>query len=262
MNALAHPMQISRPPLSCNHTPRRIDPLVEVTGMAKRFGTLEVLRGLDLRLRRGRVTAIVGPNGSGKTTLIKAVLGLIRPDAGEIVFDGKPVSPGDVAYRARIGYMPQQAAFPENLTGREVIAMLRDLRSQSTGIDDALLETLNLAPELDKPIRTLSGGNRQKVNAAVAFLFRPDLIVLDEPTAGLDPVASAALKDKIRAEQERGVTFVLTSHIVSELEALADDIVFLLEGEAVFSGTVADLKQRAGDDRLERAIAHLMTESR
>ena len=224
----------------------RVDPLVDVIGLAKSFGRLEVLRGVDLRFRRGRVTAVVGPNGSGKTTLIKSVLGLVRPDAGQIVFDGAAVQPGDVAYRSRVGYMPQRAAFPENLTGREVLDMLRDLRAPSQGsadLDESLISTLSLEPELDKPFRTLSGGNRQKINAAIAFLFRPDLIVLDEPTAGLDPVASGALKDKIHAEQARGVTFVLTSHIVSELEELADDIVFLLDGHVLFSGTTDDLKR-------------------
>ncbi|GAB5537258.1 MAG: ABC transporter ATP-binding protein [Rubricoccaceae bacterium] len=241
----------------------RVDPLVDVIGLAKSFGRLEVLRGVDLRFRRGRVTAVIGPNGSGKTTLIKSVLGLVRPDAGQIVFDGTPVQPGDVAYRSRVGYMPQRAAFPENLTGREVLAMLRDLRAgDDRQLDETLLQTLVIEPELDKPFRTLSGGNRQKINAAVAFLFRPDLIVLDEPTAGLDPVASGALKDKIHAEKARGATFALTSHIVSELEELADDIVFLLNGHILFSGTTDDLKREAGEDRLERAIAHLMTAPR
>ncbi|MEO0556687.1 MAG: ABC transporter ATP-binding protein [Bacteroidota bacterium] len=243
--------------------PERVDPLVDVTGLAKRFGRLEVLRGVDVGFRRARVTAVIGPNGSGKTTLIKAVLGLVRPDAGTVAFDGEIVEPGDVTYRSRVGYMPQRAAFPENLTGREVLTMLRDLRAgDARQLDEMLLQTLALEPELDKPLRTLSGGNRQKVNAAVAFLFRPDLIVLDEPTAGLDPVASSALKEAIRSAKARGVTFVLTSHIVSELEELADDIVFLLDGRALFAGTTDDLKRETGEDRLERAIAHLMISPR
>nr|AWJ66342.1 ABC transporter, ATP-binding protein [uncultured bacterium] len=242
--------------------PHRIDPLVTATGVAKRFGRHEVLRGVDLTLRRGRVTAVVGPNGSGKTTLIKSLLGLVRPDAGHLVFDGEDITPGDVAYRARIGYMPQAARFPEHLTGREVLAMLRDLRSAPDGrLDESLLDAFGLASELDKPLHTLSGGTRQKLNASVAFLFRPDLIVLDEPTAGLDPVASGILKDKVAAAQDGGVACLLTSHIVSELEALADDIVFLMEGRVGFSGSIAELKAQAGHDRLDRAIAHLMTHS-
>ncbi|MEP0547287.1 MAG: ABC transporter ATP-binding protein [Rhodothermales bacterium] len=238
----------------------RMTPLVEVTGLEKSFGALRVLDGVDLRLRPGRVTAVVGPNGSGKTTLIKSILGLVRPDGGRVVFDGEEVG-RDEAYRRRIGYMPQAARFPENLTAREVLTMLRDLRGNPTATDDDLIGALRLEPELDKPLRTLSGGTRQKVNAAVAFLFRPDLVILDEPTAGLDPVASSALKDKVRAAQATGTTFLLTSHIMSELEELADDVAFLLDGRVRFQGTADELKARGGHDRLERALAHLMTEN-
>lgn len=142
-----------------------------------------------------RATAVVGPNGSGKTTLIKSILGLTTPDAGEVLLDGRPVRDG-CAYRARIGYMPQEARFPENLSAREVIDLLKDLRGRPADTDEELVEAFGLEPEFDKPLRTLSGGNRQKVSAVLAFLFRPDVFILDEPTAGLDPVASAVLKDK------------------------------------------------------------------
>jgi len=241
--------------------PDTIAPFLTALGLVKRFGKHEVLRDVDLTLWRGRVTAVVGPNGSGKTTLIKSLLGLVRPDAGHIVFDGTEVGPDDVAYRARIGYMRQAARFPDHLTGREVLAMLRDLRDlPAEALDESLMAAFQLEPELDKPIRTLSGGTRQKLNAAAAFLFRPDVIILDEPTAGLDPVASGALKDKVDAATGEGAAGLLTSHIVSELEVLADDIVFLMEGQVRFAGTVSELKDVAGQDRLERAIAHLMTE--
>ncbi len=238
--------------------PQRLDPLVAMKNIHKRFGPQHVLRGADLHLRRGRVTAVVGPNGSGKTTLIKILLGLVRPDDGEIVFDGHTVRPGDVDYRARLGYMPQAARFPENLSAREVLTMLRDLRGPDADTNDTLIQTLGLAAELDKPLRTLSGGTRQKVNAVAAFLFRPDLLVLDEPTAGLDPVSSTAFKDRIRRERERGTTFVLTSHIVSELEELADDVAFLLDGRVQFYGSASELRARAGTEKLERALVHLM----
>lgn len=240
--------------------PHSIAPILTASGISKRFGKLEVLRDVDITLRRGCVTAVVGPNGSGKTTLIKSLLGLVRPDKGHITFDGSDVGPEDVAYRARIGYMPQSARFPEHLTGREVLAMLRDIRQASQdSIDNSLIDLFALEPELDKPLHTLSGGTRQKLNAASAFLFRPDLIVLDEPTAGLDPVASGVLKDKVDAAMAEDVAGLLTSHIVSELEALADDIVFLMEGRVCFAGSVSELKDKAGQNRLDRAIAHLMT---
>ncbi|HEX6059593.1 MAG TPA: ABC transporter ATP-binding protein [Gemmatimonadaceae bacterium] len=232
--------------------------MLEIRGLAKRFGALEVLRGVDLAIRPGRVTAVVGPNGAGKTTLIKSVLGLTRADAGMVLLGGEPAA-GD-AWRARVGYMPQIARFPENLSATELMAMLVDLRGAppASALDDELVARLELGPHLGKPLRALSGGTRQKVNAVLAFLFRPELLVLDEPTAGLDPVASGALKDKIDVERRAGRTFVLTSHISSELEELADDIAFLAEGRVAFAGPVEELLRRTRQPRLERAVAEIM----
>ena len=233
--------------------------MITIHSLTKRFGRLEVLRGVDLAVRPGAVTAIVGPNGAGKTTLIKALLGHMRADGGRILFDGERVG-DDPAYRSRIGYMPQIARFPENLTGSELVAMVTDLRGGAAAVDLELMEQFALAPHMDKPLRTLSGGTRQKVNALLAFLFRPELLVLDEPTAGLDPVSSAVLKDKIAAERARGRTFILTSHIMSELEELSDDVAFLLDGQVRFAGAVHDLKLRTRQFTLERAIACMMQE--
>jgi Cu-processing system ATP-binding protein len=232
--------------------------MIDVIGLRKRFGALTVLDGLDLHVRPGRVTAVVGPNGSGKTTLIKSILGLVRPDAGELRLDGVRVD-GACDHRARIGYMPQIARFPENLAATDVIAMLRALRGlPDAALDHELGESLAVGPHLDKPLRTLSGGTRQKVNAMIAFLFRPDLLILDEPTAGMDPVSSGVLKDRILRERSAGRTVVVTSHIMSELEELADDVAFLLDGRVRFSGSVDALLRETGQPRLERAIAQLM----
>jgi Cu-processing system ATP-binding protein len=236
------------------------DPIIQIAGLHKQFGDLEVLKGIDARVERGRTTAIVGPNASGKTTLIKCILGLVRPDDGRILLDGEPLD-DDGQYRARIGYMQQGAHFPGNLSAREVIAMLTDLRGNPANPDTDLIDAFKLEPELDKPIRTLSGGTRQKVNAVTAFLFDPDLIILDEPSAGLDPVASSILKDKIRAERDEGTTFLLTSHIMSELDELADDLAFLLNGKIRFEGPIDAIKETTGHDHLERAIAQMMTHS-
>jgi Cu-processing system ATP-binding protein len=237
--------------------------MLEIIRLTKTFGTLTVLDGVDLAIRPGRVTAVLGPNGAGKTTLIKSVLGLTRPDGGEIRMGGeRVVGPGvrGEAYRARIGYMPQIARFPENLSGAELIALLKDLRGGAgqAGLDEELVERFALAPHLGKQLRALSGGTRQKVNAVLAFLFRPDLLILDEPTAGLDPVASAALKDKILAERTAGRTFVVTSHVMSELEELADDVAFLVDGRVRFAGPVEQLLHATRQPRLERAIAQMM----
>jgi Cu-processing system ATP-binding protein len=230
--------------------------MIEITALTKRFGTLQVLDGVCLAIAPARVTAVLGPNGAGKTTLIKSVLGLTRPDGGEIRVSGEPAR-GD-AYRARVGYMPQIARFPENLTAAELVAMLKDLRGAGADTDEELVERFALAAHMGKPLRALSGGTRQKVNAVLAFLFRPELLVLDEPTSGLDPVASGVLKDKILAERAAGRTVVVTSHVLSELEELADDVVFLVDGRVHFAGSVEELLRATRQHRLERAVAHMM----
>jgi Cu-processing system ATP-binding protein len=233
--------------------------MIRIAGLTKRYGAHEVLRGLDLEIAPARVTAIVGPNGTGKTTLIKAVLGLVRPDAGTITVDGTVVGE-DCGYRARIGYMPQIPRFPQNLTGAELLAMLRDVRGARVGqaIDEELIERFQLASQLAKPVRTLSGGTQQKLNAVMAFLFSPSLLILDEPTAGLDPASSAVFKDKILAERDAGRTFVLSSHFMNELEELADDVVFLLEGTVQYRGPVEELMRSTRQANLGRAISFLM----
>jgi Cu-processing system ATP-binding protein len=239
--------------------PERRPAEVRVENLTKRFGRFAALNGVDLTFGAGRITAVVGPNAAGKSTLIKAILGLVRVgrDDGRILVDGEPVR-DDHRYRARIGYMPQAAQFPAQLTGREILALVEGLRAGETHLDRELIDRLGLGPSLDKRVRLMSGGTRQKLNAAVAFLFRPTLLVLDEPTAGLDPIASAILKDKILAAASSGTTVILTSHILSEIEELAQDIVFLVEGRVAYRGSVEELKAQSGETRLERAVATLL----
>lgn len=235
------------------------DALLEIRGIVKRYGAQTVLGGVDLTIRKGRVTAVVGPNGSGKTTLIKMVLGLVRPDGGRIVWGGHTLN-GDWRYREQVGYMPQIVRFPENLSGRELLAMIADLRrAGGPQPDDELIRTFELESDLDKPFRALSGGTRQKINAALAFRFSPALLILDEPTAGLDPVAARALKARILRERERGAAVILTSHNMADLETLADDVAFLLDGRIRFRGATRDLVEQTGEPDLEGAIASLMT---
>jgi len=231
--------------------------MIEIQCLRKRYGALQVLDGVDLTMATGRVTAVVGPNAAGKTTLIKSVLGLVRPDSGRIAVNGEVIDDGG-RYRAAIGYMPQIARYPDNLTGDDLFAMMRDLRGEGSSRDEELVDALGLRAHLHKPLRVLSGGTRQKVNASLAFLFTPSLLFLDEPTAGLDPVSSAIVKDKIATERAHGKTFVLTSHVMSELEELADDIAFLVEGRIRFAGPIHDLKKVTRQLSLERAIAHVL----
>lgn len=232
-------------------------PVVEAVGLRKQFGRLPVLQGLDLALAPGTITALVGPNAAGKSTFIKSVLGLVRPDSGHLRVLGADPRAGD-AYRARVGYMPQAARFPENLTGHEVLRLVSGLRGHPPGQDRALVDTFGLGSQLHKPVRTLSGGTRQKLNAVVAFLFRPALVILDEPTAGLDPVASAQLKDRVRAAPAEGTTVLLTSHLMGEVEELAHRVAFLLEGRIHFHGSLNELRVLTGEQKLERAVAHLL----
>ncbi len=233
--------------------------MIEVKGLEKRFGKLEVLKNISFNVEPGKITAIVGPNGSGKTTIIKSVLGLVKPNNGDILINSNSVL-GEYLYRKDIGYMPQSASFPENLTVREVIKMICDLRNLNIEPNPKLIDALNLSPEMNKQIKNLSGGNKQKVSAVISLMFNPSIIILDEPTAGLDPVVSNNLKEIIIDERKNNKSIILTSHIMSEIEELADHIIFLIDGKIKFDGSVLSLLTYKGESKLEKAIANLMSE--
>lgn len=234
-------------------------PAIEIAGLRKRFGRSVVLDGIDANIAHGRVTALVGPNAAGKSTLLKCILGLVRPDAGKLVVNGIGIG-ADCAYRRAIGYMPQRAPFPENLSGHEVLRLLRQVRGD-VPVDFELIERFGIASELGKRVATLSGGTRQKLNAVSAYLFRPSIVILDEPSAGLDPLSNRALKRKILQARDAGVTHVITSHVLSEVEQLADDVLMLLDGHVHYSGSLHDLCSATGEQHLEPAIGRLMEAS-
>jgi Cu-processing system ATP-binding protein len=240
---------------------QRAGTLVRFEGVHKRYGRVQALSGVDAEFRPGRIAAILGPNGAGKTTLMKILLGLVRPDEGRVRLGERVVS-GDAEYRHQIGYMPQLPRFPGSMSGRELADLLTDLRDYRGEPDDELVEVFGLEGDLDKPFRALSGGTRQKVNAALAFRYRAPVLVLDEPTAGLDPVAARLLKDKVRGERDRGRTVLLTSHDLGQVESLADDIVFLLDGRVRFAGALDGLLDATRQDDLEAAVAHLLVYGR
>ncbi len=231
--------------------------MISVRGLCKHYGAIEVLRGIDADVPRGKVTALVGPNAAGKTTLIKSILGLTRPNDGSITVGGTRVN-GDESYRNKVGYMPQIARFPSNLTGNELLEMLRTLRPAPNGYDTELIEKFDLQSALSRKLNHLSGGTKQKINAVAAFLFMPELLILDEPTAGLDPRSSSVLKDKILADRRAGKTFLITSHVMSELEELADQVIFISDGRVAFSGSINQIKALTFQVNLERAVAELM----
>ena len=231
--------------------------MIKIVQINKSFGKLHVLKDINLEIEKGKITAIIGPNGSGKTTLIKNILGLMKPDSGKIFVDNLDISRG-VEYKNQIGSMPQIARFPENLRVGELIDIVSDLRSKKNGVDKELFDSYNLQNELNKKMGTLSGGTRQRVNAALAFMFQPEILILDEPTAGLDPISSSAMKDKIHKEQKNGKTIIITSHILSDIEELSENLVFILEGKIIYNGTVKGLIEEKGKSNLERTIASLM----
>ena len=234
-------------------------PLV-VSELRKHFGRLDVLEGVDLALDAGQVTAVVGPNAAGKSTLIKCILGLVRPSGGTIEVLGETVG-SDPHYRRFIGYMPQAARFPDNLTGEEVLALLAELRGGEVRHDGVLREALGLTAEaLARPVRTLSGGTRQKLSALVALRHEAPVLILDEPTAGLDPLTSSHLKGLVRQRASSGAAVLLTSHVMAEVEELADALVYLVDGRVRFRGSLDELRLRTGQRRVEHAIAHLMQE--
>jgi len=230
--------------------------MIEITNLHKRFGKLTVLDGLDLEIKSGGIFAILGPNGSGKTTLIKSILGMVIPNSGEIKIDDRSVLK-QWKYRNQINYLPQIANFPANLTVKELIAMVKNLRpKESKDVD--LIALFSLEPFLDKKLGNLSGGTKQKVNIVLTFMFDSELIILDEPTTGLDPISLIHLKEIIQGEKSRGKTILITTHIMSFVEEVADEIVFLLDGEIYFKGSTKNLKSQTNQPDLEHAIAHLM----
>ena len=231
--------------------------MIEIKDLRKRFGKVNVLAGIDLKINTPGVFAILGPNGSGKTTLIKSILGMVLPQSGEIKFQGVSIA-SKWEYRKKIDYLPQIARFPDNLTVQELINMIRNLR-ETTSSTEELVTRFELGPFLDKKLGNLSGGTRQKVNIVLTFMFDSPLMILDEPTAGLDPVSLIRLKELIQKEREVGKTILITTHIMNLVEEIADGIFFLLEGKIYFRGTVAELKQQTGQEDLEHAIAKILT---
>lgn len=231
--------------------------MLEIERVSKRFGSLRVLSEVTMAARSGRVTAVLGPNAAGKTTLAKIVAGLARADEGIVRIGGVAL---DVRgeYKRQIGYMPQAPALPDNLTPDDLFALLRSLRGSASPVDAELISELALGEHMRKPFRTLSGGTKQKVNAVAAFLFSPALLILDEPTNGLDPAAAGIVRAKIRSCREQGCAVLLTSHIMSEIEQLADDVVLLYDGTARFSGDVTTLKHQTRQMSVEDAVAVLM----
>ncbi len=232
--------------------------MIEVKQLNKRFRKLQALDNISINCEKGQNIALIGPNGSGKTTLIKCMLGMTMPDSGTIRFNGMDIR-DDWRYRASVGYMPQTPRYPDNMTIAQLIDMIKDIRSNDERHNDEdLILEYKLSTMLDKRMRTLSGGTRQKVSACLAFLFNPDVLILDEPTAGLDPLSSEILKEKIRTEKAKGKLILITSHVLSDLDDIVSEVIYLQDGKLRFHKTLEELQADTGERKLVRAIAHIM----
>ena len=234
--------------------------MIQIESLNKSFNKLQVVKNISVNFNSGEVVSVIGPNGSGKTTLIKCLLGMVIPDNGTILFDHKNIR-HDWNYRKDIGYMPQIGRYPDNMKIGQLFEMMKDIRSQKNNLDEELLQSFKLQNMFDKPMRTLSGGTRQKVSAALAFLFNPKVLVLDEPTAGLDPIAAEILKEKILKEKNNGKLILITSHIMSEVGEIADKVMYIFEGNIKFFKTVAEIRKMTREEKSGKAIAQLMSET-
>ncbi|MFT4833962.1 MAG: Cu-processing system ATP-binding protein [Marinoscillum sp.] len=230
--------------------------MIVVENLCKSFGKLLVLDDVSFEVKKGGIFAVLGPNGSGKTTFLKILLGMVIPQSGLVTFDGKDISHAH-EYRKHLGYLPQIARFPDNLTVSELITMITDIR-QEPADPDRLIALFGIENFLDKKLGNLSGGTRQKVNLVLTFMFDSPVIILDEPTAGLDPVSMIRLKKLLFEEKEQGKVILITSHIMSLVEELADEVIFLLEGKIYFKGSLAELRTKTNTATLEESIATIL----
>ncbi|EJU33965.1 MULTISPECIES: ABC transporter ATP-binding protein [Capnocytophaga] len=230
--------------------------MIEFKDVHKKYGKLEVLKGVSFTIKDGGIFAILGPNGSGKTTSMKSFLGMVIPTKGDIFFNGKSIK-NQWAYREQISYLPQIANFPSNLKVKELIAMIKNIKKLPCH-DQELIELFGLQKHLNKSLGNLSGGTKQKVNLVLTFMVDVPVLVLDEPTSGLDPIAILALKKLILREKEKGKTILITSHILSFIEELSDEILFILEGNIYFRGTPQQLLETTQKNNFQEAIAELL----
>ena len=219
----------------------RTDVVLRAVGLTKRYGRAVALDGLDLEVRAGEVHAFLGPNGAGKTTTIRILLGLLRKDGGEVILLGGDPWRDAVELHRRLAYVPGDVTLWPSLTGGEIIDLLGDLRGGiETGRRRALTERFDL--DTTKKARAYSRGNRQKVSLVAALASRAELLLLDEPTAGLDPLMEATFRECINDERREGRTILLSSHLLAEAEALADRVTIIRHGKTVETGTLAEMR--------------------
>lgn len=230
--------------------------MIEILDLSKKYRHTQVLHQINLRFQPGMVAGLIGPNGTGKTTLIKCILGLTHFQEGNILVDGKSISKQS-EYRNLIGYMPQTGNYPELMKVKDLLSMLKEIRGNNTAIDDELIGSFKLENSLNKYLGQLSGGTIQKVSAVVAFMFDPPILILDEPTAGLDPLAAEILKEKI-SKVSKDKLVIITSHVLNDLDELASHILFLQDGKIAFYEEIKALKNKYKEHKLGKVITRMM----
>ncbi len=233
--------------------------MIRAEGLTKRYKSVEALRGLDLSVPEGTVLGLLGPNGAGKTTAVRCLTTLLRPDAGSVRIAGVDVLADPAGARSRIGLSGQYAAVDENLTGYENLVMVGRLyhlgKARSQARARELLERFDLTDAGDRPAKTYSGGMRRRLDLAGALVAEPPVLVLDEPTTGLDPRSRQQMWDVIRELVTGGATLLLTTQYLEEADRLADDIVVIDSGRAIARGTADELKSQIGGERIEVVLA-------
>lgn len=238
---------------------------IETTDLTKRYGDVVALDGVELSVPAGETFGLLGTNGAGKSTLFKLLVGHLTPDAGTVTVAGQDVTTAGHELREVVGYVPEDAGFPPALTGREVLgyhARLRELPAAER--DDrvsAALGTVGLADAADRRVGGYSNGMNRRLALASALLASPQLLLLDEPTAGLDPLGVAEFHRIVeRLRQETGLTVVITTHVLAEVEQLCDEVAVLHGGDLLFSGSVDTLRE-TGDGELEAAFGSLVSDA-
>jgi ABC-2 type transport system ATP-binding protein len=214
-------------------------------GLRKSYGQVQALRGVDLEVRRGEIFGFLGPNGAGKTTTIRCLLDLIRPDGGRARVLGFDPQADPVAVQARSGYLPGELRLNDNLTAERQLRFFSDMRGGTTDWDFVRQLAKRLELELDRPIKNLSKGNKQKVGVVQALMHRPELLMLDEPTSGLDPLMQQEVLGLIEQARADGASVFFSSHIMSEVQAVADRVAMIRDGEIVEVAETSALINRA-----------------
>ncbi len=214
---------------------------IHTRALRKRYGSHIALHELDLTVESGSVFGLIGPNGAGKTTTLRMLLDIIRPTSGDVTVLGESPRNGGAALRRRIGYVPGELRLEGRVKGRALLRHLAEISGPvAPGMTEQLAERLGL--DLNRPVRTLSKGNKQKLGLVQAFMHRPDLLVLDEPTSGLDPLVQREFLAMLREARDAGQTVLLSSHVLSEIQQAADDVAVLAQGRIVAEGAVSSLR--------------------